>query len=150
MQGHFFDGSPMPWVPSPDTIECAGGLYTTAERHAEMDGLASRPRRRGERRMARDEPCRLALARRPVAGRRASTTAAPMGAMSLGWVVVLPEGNAPLMLNKSGGLQGEFSYVVIAPTRGVGVFASINEFSVGGFAVMVQTANALVAELAPR
>ena len=54
------------------------------------------------------------------------------------------------MLNKSGGLQGEFSYVVIAPTRGVGVFMSINQFSVGGFDAMVQAANALVAELAPR
>ena len=74
----------------------------------------------------------------------------PMGAMALGWVVVMPEGDRPLMLNKSGGLQGEFSYVVIAPTRGVGVFVSINAFSVGGFAGMVKAANDLVAELSPR
>ena len=62
----------------------------------------------------------------------------PMDAMALGWVVVLSDGNAPLMLNKTGGLQGQFSYVVIAPTRGVGVFASLNAFSVGGFTGMVQ------------
>ena len=30
MQGHFFDGAPMPLVPSPETIGCAGGLYTSA------------------------------------------------------------------------------------------------------------------------
>ena len=74
----------------------------------------------------------------------------PMGAMALGWVTVLPEGDRPLMLNKSGGLQGQFSYVVIAPTRGVGVFVSMNAFSVGGFPAMVKAANDLIAELAPR
>ncbi|RUZ64685.1 D-alanyl-D-alanine-carboxypeptidase/endopeptidase AmpH, partial [Mesorhizobium sp. M7A.F.Ca.US.003.02.2.1] len=56
----------------------------------------------------------------------------------------------PMMLNKTGGLQGQFSYVVLAPTRGVGVFASINQFSVGGFKAMVAATNDLVAQLAPR
>ena len=77
-------------------------------------------------------------------------SALSMGTMTLGWVGVMPDGNKPLMLNKSGGLQGQFSYVVIAPERGVGVFASINQFSVGGFTGMVEAANNLVAELAPR
>ena len=27
--------------------------------------------------------------------------------MTLGWVGVLPDGNKPLMLNKTGGLQGQ-------------------------------------------
>jgi D-alanyl-D-alanine-carboxypeptidase/D-alanyl-D-alanine-endopeptidase len=76
--------------------------------------------------------------------------AGPMGMVTLGWVGGLPDGDKPLMLNKSGGLQGQFSYVVIAPTRGIGVFVSINQFSVGGFAGMVEAANNLVAELAPR
>ena len=70
--------------------------------------------------------------------------------MTLGWVGVLPDGNKPLMLNKTGGLQGQFSSVVIAPSRGVGVFVSINQFSVGGFNGMVEAANNLVAQLAPR
>ena len=30
MQGHNFDGSPMPTVPTPMSIECSGGLYSTA------------------------------------------------------------------------------------------------------------------------
>jgi serine-type D-Ala-D-Ala carboxypeptidase/endopeptidase len=76
--------------------------------------------------------------------------AGQMGMMSLGWVGVLPDGDKPLMLNKTGGLQGQFSYVVIAPSRGIGVFVSINQFSIGGFTGMVEAANKLVAELAPR
>ena len=73
-----------------------------------------------------------------------------MGAMAMGWVTVFPAGSAPLMLNKSGGLQGEFSYMAIAPTRGVGVFVSMNQFSIGGWPLMVKTANDLVAALTPR
>ena len=69
MQGHFFDGTPMPLVPSPETIGCAGGLYTSAARHAEVDGLAPRPRR-GRRQLAHDRPRRLAVARRPRNGQR--------------------------------------------------------------------------------
>jgi D-alanyl-D-alanine-carboxypeptidase/D-alanyl-D-alanine-endopeptidase len=49
-----------------------------------------------------------------------------------------PEGNRPLIFHKSGGLQGEFSFVAFAPTRGTGVFASMNEFSVEGFDAMAK------------
>ena len=35
-----------------------------------------------------------------------------MGAMGLGWVINFPEGNRPLILEKTGGLQGFFVYVV--------------------------------------
>ena len=51
--------------------------------------------------------------------------------MGLGWVVLQPEGNRPLILEKSGGLQGMFSFVAFPPSRGVGVFVAINEFNVG-------------------
>ena len=73
-----------------------------------------------------------------------------MDAMGLGWVVLKPEGNRPLILQKSGGLQGEFSFVAFAPSRGVGVFVSINEFSIGGFDAMSKAAIELITELAPR
>jgi D-alanyl-D-alanine-carboxypeptidase/D-alanyl-D-alanine-endopeptidase len=149
MQGHNFDGSPMPWVPSPVTIECAGGLYTTAHDmlkwlawHLDRDDAAN-----AEWRTMSHAAWLWRDGLAPVGG---LDDGGPMGAMALGWVVVLPDGDAPLMLNKSGGLQGQFSYVVIAPTRGVGVFTSINQFSVGGFEGMVQAANGLVAELSPR
>jgi D-alanyl-D-alanine-carboxypeptidase/D-alanyl-D-alanine-endopeptidase len=61
-----------------------------------------------------------------------------------------PTLNRPLILQKDGGLQGEFRYVAFAPSRGIGVLLSINRFSVGGFDAMVKAANALIAELAPR
>lgn len=73
-----------------------------------------------------------------------------MDAMGLGWVVVAPDGTRPLVLEKSGGLQGQFSYVAVAPSRGIGVFVSINAFSVGGFDAMEKAVNELIAELAPR
>ena len=149
MQGHFFDGSPMPWAPSPETIGCAGGLYTTPNDMLKwMAWHLDRDDEGDDEERTLDHAawlCRDGLS--PVGG---LDDGGPMAAMSLGWVIVAPEGNAPLMLNKSGGLQGEFSYVVIAPTRGVGVFVSINQFSVGGFDAMVKAANSLVAELAPR
>ena len=73
-----------------------------------------------------------------------------MDAMGLGWVIMLPEGDRPLILQKTGGLQGMFAYIALAPTRGVGVFVAMNEFNVGGFPAMVHTANDLVTALAPR
>lgn len=149
MQGHFFDGSALPLVPTPETIQCSGGLYSTANDmlkwmawHLDADDEADAAWRRASHAgwLWRDGLS-------PVAG---LDDGGPMATMTLGWVGVAPDGNQPMMLNKSGGLQGQFSYVVIAPARGVGVFTSINQFSVGGFAGMVEAANALIAELAPR
>jgi D-alanyl-D-alanine-carboxypeptidase/D-alanyl-D-alanine-endopeptidase len=73
-----------------------------------------------------------------------------MDAMGLGWVIMRPEGFRPLILHKSGGLQGQFSFVALAPTRGIGVFVSMNEFSVGGFDAMAKATLELITELAPR
>jgi D-alanyl-D-alanine-carboxypeptidase/D-alanyl-D-alanine-endopeptidase len=73
-----------------------------------------------------------------------------MDAMGLGWVVVDADGNHPPVLHKSGGRQGMFTYVAIAPTRGVGVFAAINQFSAAGFEAMVKQVNKLIYQLAPR
>ncbi|MGH8628529.1 MAG: serine hydrolase, partial [Gammaproteobacteria bacterium] len=73
-----------------------------------------------------------------------------MDAIGLGWVVMMPEGNRPLILQKTGGLQGMFAYVAIAPTRGVGVFVAMNEFNIGGLSAAIATATGLITELAPR
>jgi D-alanyl-D-alanine-carboxypeptidase/D-alanyl-D-alanine-endopeptidase len=70
--------------------------------------------------------------------------------MGLGWVVLQAEGNRPLILEKSGGLQSMFSSMAFAPSRGVGVFVAINEFNVGGFDAMSKAAIELITELAPR
>src|SRR5437762_9461873 len=63
-----------------------------------------------------------------------------MSAMSLGWIVMAPEGDRPLILQKAGGFQGVFSYTAFAPTRGVGVFIAINKFDFGGSILMAKVA----------
>jgi len=148
MQGHFFDGVPMPLVPSPETIGCAGGLYSSAADMMKFMAWHLGKDASGDAQRTVDHAgwlWRDGLS--PVSG---IDDAGPMGMMTLGWVGVLSDKDKPLMLNKTGGLQGQFSYVVMAPTRGVGVFVSINQFSIGGFTGMVAAANDLVAQLAPR
>ena len=149
MQGHNFDGSAMVTAHTPTSIECAGGLYTTANdvarwMHWHLDRFATT-----------DRDLRL-LDHAAYLYRDGLTTvtgvdeAGPMDAMGLGWVINMPVGNRPLTLQKTGGLQGSFSYLAIAPTRDVAAFFVMNEFSVGGFAAAVAATNGLIAQLAPR
>jgi D-alanyl-D-alanine-carboxypeptidase/D-alanyl-D-alanine-endopeptidase len=149
MQGHNFDGSPMPAAHTPTSIECAGGLHTTANDMMRwmtwhLDRFA-----------AKDRDLRLLdhaayLYRDGLTAVSGLDDAGVMDAMGLGWVINMPAANRPLILQKSGGLQGFFAYVAIAPTRGVGAFFVMNEFSVGGFRAAVAATNDLVAHLAPR
>jgi D-alanyl-D-alanine-carboxypeptidase/D-alanyl-D-alanine-endopeptidase len=150
MQGHGFDGAPLPWVPTPETIECAGGLYTTANDMLKwmrwhLDSFSPEDR---EMRLIDHAAWLYRDGLAPVSG--VDDGPGDMDAMGLGWVVVLPDGNRPLILHKSGGLQGMFSFVALAPTRGVGVFAAINAFNVSGFEAMVEAVDGLIASLAPR
>jgi D-alanyl-D-alanine-carboxypeptidase/D-alanyl-D-alanine-endopeptidase len=149
MQGHDFDGSPIPFAPTPETIECAGGLYTSANDMMKwMKWHLDRAPGPGQEVRLIDHAAWLYRdGVSPVFG---MDEGGEMDAMGLGWVIMLPEDDRPLILQKSGGLQGMFAYVAIAPTRGVGAFAAMNEFNVGGFAAMAKTVNDLVAELAPR
>jgi len=73
-----------------------------------------------------------------------------MSAMGLGWIIMMPEGDRPLIIQKAGGQDGIFSYTAFAPTRGVGVFMSINQFNFGAGLEMATVANELIAQLAPR
>jgi D-alanyl-D-alanine-carboxypeptidase/D-alanyl-D-alanine-endopeptidase len=73
-----------------------------------------------------------------------------MDAMSLGWVVMMPEGDRPLILQKAGGLQGVFCYIAFAPARDVAVFIAINQFDFGAAMAMGQVVNEMIANLAPR
>lgn len=73
-----------------------------------------------------------------------------MDAMGLGWVIMMPEGDRPLILQKAGGTNGVFSYIAFAPSRGVGVFMSINKFDFAAATAMADVANDLIATLAPR
>jgi D-alanyl-D-alanine-carboxypeptidase/D-alanyl-D-alanine-endopeptidase len=150
MEGHFFDGSPMPNVPTPAGIECAGGLHTTGADmlkwiawNVDRDGDAMRELRRVSQ--------AAYLYRDGLDSVVGIDDAGPMAAMTLGgWVVQMPDGNKPLILEKTGGLQGFFTYVAIAPTRGVGAFFVMNQFNAGAFGAAVQRTNDFVASLAPR
>lgn len=150
MQGHDFDGSPMVTAPTPTTIECAGGLYTTA------NDMLRWMQWHLDRFSATDQEMRL-LDHASYLYRDGLDRAfgfdeggGDMDAIGLGWIVMMPEGDRPLILQKTGGLQGMFAYVAIAPTRGVGVFVALNAFNIGGLAAAIRTANDLIGELAPR
>jgi serine-type D-Ala-D-Ala carboxypeptidase/endopeptidase len=149
MRGHDFDGSPMPLVPTPTAIECAGGLYSTA------NDMLRWMRWHLDRFAVAGQAVRLLdhaayLYRDGLTAALGLDEAGPMDAMGLGWVIMMPDGSRPLILQKSGGLQGSFAYVAIAPTRGAGVFFAMNQLSVAGFTAAVAAANGLLAGLAPR
>jgi D-alanyl-D-alanine-carboxypeptidase/D-alanyl-D-alanine-endopeptidase len=73
-----------------------------------------------------------------------------MNAMGLGWVIMNPEGDRPLILQKSGGRQGTLSYIALSPARNIGVFISINKFDFPAATAMAELANNLILQLAPR
>ncbi|MGQ7791433.1 D-alanyl-D-alanine-carboxypeptidase/endopeptidase AmpH [Faunimonas sp. B44] len=149
LQGHGFEGEALPAVPTGDAIVGSGGLYSTAEDMALWlkwhldrfgdDGAdvrlidhASYLYRDGlEMAFGMDESGR-------------------MDAIGLGWVVMMPRDDRPLILQKAGGLQGIFSYVAFEPTRGVGVFVAINRFDFAAAMAMTEAANDFIASLAPR
>ncbi len=73
-----------------------------------------------------------------------------MDALGLGWVVMMPEGDRPLIIQKAGGSDGVFSYLAFAPNRGVGIFMSISQFNFSAGMEMASVVNDLIATLAPR
>jgi D-alanyl-D-alanine-carboxypeptidase/D-alanyl-D-alanine-endopeptidase len=148
MQGHNFDGSPMPIIPTSPLIVGAGGLYSTANDmlrwlrwHLGADAKVY------EMRLLDHAAYLDRDGLTPVFGMDDGGT---MDAMGLGWVIMRPDGNRPLIFHKSGGLQGQFSFLAFAPARGTGVFMSMNQFSVEGFDAMAKAAVELITELAPR
>jgi D-alanyl-D-alanine-carboxypeptidase/D-alanyl-D-alanine-endopeptidase len=149
MQGHNVDGSPMADAHTPTSIECAGGLHTTANDMARwmkwhLDRFATTDR---DLRLLDHAAYLYSDGLTAVAG---LDDAGPMDAMGLGWVINMPAASRPLILQKSGGLRGSFAYLAIAPTRGVAAFFVMDEFSTGGLTAAVAATNGLIAQLAPR
>jgi D-alanyl-D-alanine-carboxypeptidase/D-alanyl-D-alanine-endopeptidase len=149
MQGHGFDGEPSPDVPTGSVIVGSGGLYSTA------DDLVRWLRWHLDRFSADDAERRLLdhavyLQRDGLPTVSGMDESGHMDAMGLGWVVMMPEGDRPLILQKAGGLQGFLSYLAFAPNRGVGAFAVINTFDFAAATTMTEFINELIGELAPR
>jgi D-alanyl-D-alanine-carboxypeptidase/D-alanyl-D-alanine-endopeptidase len=149
MQGHFFDGKAMPDVRATSVMAGASSLYSTA--NDILRWLAwhlDRFSPQGTEIRLLDHAAYVPRdGLKPVSG---FDEAGHMDAMGLGWIVMAPNGSRPLILQKAGGLQGIFTYSAFAPTRGVGVFAAINQFNVGAFTAMAGAANGLIEQLAPR
>jgi D-alanyl-D-alanine-carboxypeptidase/D-alanyl-D-alanine-endopeptidase len=149
MQGHNFGGKAMPDVPTGDVIVGSGGLYSTANdllrwMQWHLDRFAADG---AETRMLDHAAYLVRDGLNPVQGMDES---GHMDAMSLAWVVMMPKGDQPLILQKAGGLQGTFTYIAFAPTRGVAAFVAINQFDFGAAMAMAQAVNEMIATLAPR
>ncbi|MGD8354955.1 MAG: D-alanyl-D-alanine-carboxypeptidase/endopeptidase AmpH [Methyloceanibacter sp.] len=149
MEGHGFDGKALRNVPTGDVIVGSGGLYSTPkdllrwmqwhlDRFDEKDA---------EVRMLGHAAYLVRDNLNPVSGMDESGR---MDAMALGWVVMMPDGDRPLILQKAGGLQGTFSYIAFAPNRGVAAFVAINEFDFAAAMNMAEVVNEMIASLAPR
>jgi serine-type D-Ala-D-Ala carboxypeptidase/endopeptidase len=70
--------------------------------------------------------------------------------LALAWIVMMPEGDRPLILQKAGGLQGVLCYAAFAPTRGIGAFIAINTFDFTAAKSMADAINGMIAALAQR
>jgi serine-type D-Ala-D-Ala carboxypeptidase/endopeptidase len=149
LQGHNFDGSPLPNVSTPLILAGAGGIYSTPDDILRwltwhLDRFSSKG---AEVRLLDHAAYLQRDGLNPVSGLDESGR---MDAMSLGWIVMAPRGNRPLILQKAGGLQGIFSYTAFAPTRGVGAFIAINKFDFAAAMAMATVVNDLIGDLAPR
>ena len=149
MQGHDFDGKPLPDVPTGPIIVGSGGLYSSVsdiltwlqwhvDRFAE-DGA--------EVRLIEHATWLVRDGLIPVYGFDES---GKMDGVALAWIVMMPQSNRPLILQKAGGLQGIFCYAAFAPSRGVGAFIAINKFDFGAAMAMASAVNDMIAALAPR
>ncbi|MDA8125381.1 MAG: D-alanyl-D-alanine-carboxypeptidase/endopeptidase AmpH [Deltaproteobacteria bacterium] len=149
MEGHGFDGEVMSDEVAGHVTGGAGGLYSTPRDLLKwLQWHLDRFNKDGAEVRMVDHA--LYLMRDGLATVSGLDESGRMDAMGLGWVAMMPEGNRPFILQKAGGLQGTFSYIAFAPTRGVGVFIAINKFDFAAAVAMAQFANELIATLAPR
>jgi D-alanyl-D-alanine-carboxypeptidase/D-alanyl-D-alanine-endopeptidase len=149
MQGHGFDGEPLPDVPTGSVIFGSGGLYSS------VNDILTWLEWHLDRFSARDAEMRLVdhavwLQRDGLSPVYGFDESGRMDGLGLAWIVMMPQGNRPLILQKAGGLQGIFCYAAFAPSRGIGAFIAINQFDFGAAMAMAAAVNDLIATLAPR
>ena len=149
MQGHGFDGTALPDVPTGSVIVGSGGLYSTPndllswmQWHLDRFGDSG-----AEARLLDHSLYLIRDGLETVSGLDES---GHMDAMGLAWVGMMPRNDRPFILQKAGGLQGIFSYIAFAPTHGVAVFIAINKFDFAAAMAMTEVANDLIATLGPR
>jgi len=145
MTGHNFDGSPMPEVPSGDVITGSGGLRTTAndmlkwlQWHLSTDEADAEVRFLTHAAYVQREGMDVV---------HGMDESGHMDAMGLGWVVMNRNGEHPFILQKAGALQGQMSYVALAPKQGTAVFVTMNKFDFSAAYAMAGFANELLMEI---
>lgn len=73
-----------------------------------------------------------------------------MDAMGLGWVVMMPQGDRPFILQKAGATGGVFSFIAFSPARGIGFFMAIDKFDIAAATEMPEMIIDLITSFAPR
>jgi D-alanyl-D-alanine-carboxypeptidase/D-alanyl-D-alanine-endopeptidase len=149
MTGYGIPGaSAEPCVPTTE-IAGSGGVYSTASDMVRWLRHQLAPK---------DERARatLALAHAPYRQRQALDAAigfdeaGPMQGIGLAWLIMTPEGDRPLIVQKTGGLAGFMSYLAFAPGTGVGAFVAVNRIDFAMFGDLTEGVNQLIASLVPR
>ena len=149
MQGHNFDGTAMPNVATPPIMAGSSAIFSTTNDMLKwLDWHMRQP--------SPDDAETLLLDHAAYVYRDGLSPAygldesGHMDALGLGWIVMMPEGDRPLILQKAGGRLGTFVYAAFAPARNIGVFVAINAFDFAAAMNMAKTVNDLIATLAPR
>ena len=112
MQGHDFDGKPLPDVPTGPIIVGSGGLYSSvADILTWLQWHVDRFAKDGaEVRLIEHATWLVRDGLIPVYGFDES---GKMDGVALAWIVMMPQSNRPLILQKAGGLQGIFCYAAL-------------------------------------
>jgi serine-type D-Ala-D-Ala carboxypeptidase/endopeptidase len=148
MTGLDLDGTEAPLWETPTAMDASGNVFTTGDdmvkwmrwHLAVNDAAGAEPRTLDHAPYRWHDGLKAAVG---VGGKN-------MDGLGLGWTISLPRENRPLILAKSGGIAGFMTYVVLAPTRGVGVFVAINRLNFPAFEGLTAGMHELVADLAPR
>jgi D-alanyl-D-alanine-carboxypeptidase/D-alanyl-D-alanine-endopeptidase len=72
----------------------------------------------------------------------------PVHGIGLGWIHLAPTASAPAIMQKTGGGLGFMSYMALAPSARVGVFAVMTRLDQAAMTTMVRQVTALTGELA--
>jgi len=148
MTGLDLDGKEAPLWEMPAAMDASGNVFTTGEDMTKWMRwhLAVNDAAGAEARTIDHAPYRWHDGLKAAVGVGGKI----MDGLGLGWTISLPKGKRPLILAKSGGIAGFITYVVLAPTRGVGVFVAVNRLNFAMFEGLTSGVRDLVADLAPR
>src|SRR2546430_595907 len=148
MTGIDLDGKEAPLWETPTAMDASGNVFTTGDDmtkwmrwHLAMSDAAG-----AEVRMIDHAPYRWHDGLKAAVG----VGGKKMDGLGLGWIISMAREKRPVILTKSGGIAGFMTYVVLAPTRGVGVFVAVNRLNFPMFEGLTSAVHDLVADLAPR